>query len=41
VLWLEQTPDFRVRPQADMVLAKAKALLPGSDAAAECDVCAA
>jgi peroxiredoxin len=41
VLWVEQTPDFRVRPQADMVLAKAKALLPGSDAAAACDVCAA
>jgi peroxiredoxin len=44
VLWFEQTPDFRVRPQADMVLAKAKALLPDatSDAAAEaCDVCAA
>ena len=43
VLWLEQSPDFRVRPQADMVLAKTKALLPGGDAqaAAACDVCAA
>jgi peroxiredoxin len=41
VLWVEQTPDFRVRPQADMVLAKARALLPGGDAAASCDVCAA
>lgn len=41
VLWLEQSTDFRVRPQADMVLAKAKALLPGGDAAASCDVCAA
>jgi peroxiredoxin len=42
VLWLEQTPDFRVRPQADMVLAKAQALLPGdAAAAAACDVCAA
>jgi hypothetical protein len=31
-----------VRPQADMVLAKAKALLPGgAEAAASCDVCAA
>jgi peroxiredoxin len=43
VLWLEQSPDFRVRPQADMVLAKAKALLSGADAATAeaCDVCAA
>jgi peroxiredoxin len=42
VLWVEQTPDFRVRPQADMVLAKAQALLPGdAAAAAACDVCAA
>jgi len=43
VLWIEQTPDFRVRPQADMVLAKARALLPGStpEGAASCDVCAA
>jgi peroxiredoxin len=45
VLWLEQTTNFRVRPQADMVLVKAKALLPEtpSDAAVAeaCDVCAA
>src|SRR5262249_54643320 len=47
VLWLEQTTDFRVRPQADMILAKAKAkaLLPSaaSDTAVPdtCDVCAA
>lgn len=45
VLWLDQTPDFRVRPQASMVLAKAKALLaadaPQLDPAASCDVCAA
>jgi peroxiredoxin len=42
VLWVEQTPDFRVRPQAGMVLAKAKALLPGdAEAAAACGVCAA
>jgi len=43
VLWIEQTPDFRVRPHADMVLAKARALLPGStpEGAASCDVCAA
>lgn len=45
VLWLEQTSNFRVRPQADMVLAKAKALLPAmptETAVSEtCDVCAA
>jgi peroxiredoxin len=45
VLWVEQTTNFRVRPQADMVLAKATALLQdtASDAAAQdtCDVCAA
>jgi peroxiredoxin len=46
VLWLEQTSNFRVRPQADMVLAKAKALLPGTPSdtnvdPADCDVCAA
>jgi len=47
VLWFEQTTDFRVRPQADMILAKAKAkaLLPSaaSDSAVPdtCDVCAA
>jgi len=45
VLWLEQTTNFRVRPQADMVLAKAKALLPDTPshtaAADACDVCAA
>jgi peroxiredoxin len=41
VLWLEQTPDFRVRPQADVVLAKARALLSGGEAvAADCVVCA-
>ena len=41
VLWLEQTPDFRVRPQADVVLAKARALLGGGEpVAAECAVCA-
>jgi peroxiredoxin len=45
VLWLEQTSDFRVRPQASIILAKAKALLatdqPPLDIAAPCDVCAA
>ena len=43
VLWLDQSPDFRVRPQADMVLAKTTALLPGGEAqaAASCDICAA
>jgi len=45
VLWLAQTTNFRIRPQADMVLARAKALLPDttSDAAIQdiCDVCAA
>jgi peroxiredoxin len=45
VLWLEQTTNFRVRPQADMVLAKAKALLPetpsDTTAVQACDVRAA
>lgn len=45
VLWIEQTTNFRVRPQADVVLAKAKALLPDAPsktaAADACDVCAA
>ncbi|SDA57931.1 peroxiredoxin family protein [Mesorhizobium qingshengii] len=45
VLLLEQTSDFRVRPQASMILAKAKALLATNerqfDHAASCDVCAA
>lgn len=42
VLWLEQTTDFRIRPQADMVLAKAKALLSGAAGDAQaCDACAA
>jgi peroxiredoxin len=45
VLWLDQTSDFRVRPQASMVLAKARALLaadrtaPGNAEAR--DACAA
>jgi peroxiredoxin len=42
VLWLEQTIDFRVRPQALVVLAKARALLaadqPARGSAAVCDV---
>jgi len=45
VLWLEQTSDFRVRPQASIVLAKAKALLAIGerelDHVGSCDVCAA
>ena len=45
VLWLEQTTDFRVRPQASIVLAKAKARLatgqPKLDDVEPCDVCAA
>ena len=42
VLWLERTPDFRVRPQADMVLAKTRALLHQPVAAAQdCEVCVA
>lgn len=43
VLWLEQTTDFRVRPQADVVLAKTKALLGDTSAAVagkSCAVCA-
>jgi peroxiredoxin len=45
VLWFEQAIDFRVRPQAEMVLAKTRALLPRFElelkAADSCDVCAA
>ena len=45
ILWLEQAIDFRVRPQASMVLAKTRALLStgqsGSAAADACDVCVA
>ena len=43
VLLLERTPDFRVRPQADMILAKTRALLAGNaNASSEaCDVCVA
>jgi peroxiredoxin len=43
VLWLEQTTNFRVRPQAEMVLARAKALLPDTKTATAdaCDVCVA
>ena len=45
VLWLEQTSDFRVRPQGSIVLAKAKAFLTTDqlldDPAAPCAVCAA
>jgi len=42
VLWIEQATDFRVRPQADAVLARTRALL-ADDATllADCDVCAA
>jgi peroxiredoxin len=41
VLWLEQSIDFRVRPQASVLLAKAKALLPSVEASADsCDICA-
>jgi peroxiredoxin len=45
VLWLDQTPDFRVRPQAAIVLAKTRTLLPDDPAKAQepstCTVCAA
>jgi len=41
VVWLEQTTDFRVRPQADALLAKAKVLLADGETSADCDVCAA
>jgi peroxiredoxin len=45
VAWLEQATDFRVRPQADAVLAKARSLLMTTKATApigdHCDVCAA
>jgi peroxiredoxin len=45
VRWLEQAVDFRVRPQAAMVLAKITALLSAIDldgkAGDACDVCAA
>ena len=45
VLWLEQAIDFRVRPRAEIVLAKIRALLPSiepaGEAVASCGVCAA
>jgi peroxiredoxin len=45
VLWHQRTTDFRVRPQADMVLAKARALLAIAEPAvvteSSCDACAA
>jgi hypothetical protein len=41
VLWLEQSSDFRVRPQAHALLAKARVLLGKDEASADCDVCAA
>jgi peroxiredoxin len=45
VLLIEQSVNFRVRPQADRILAKTKALVTESAlesaAAASCDVCAA
>lgn len=44
VLWLDQAVDFRVRPQATAVLAKAQALLSSVAphvSAEPCDVCAA
>jgi peroxiredoxin len=45
IAWLEQATDFRVRPQADVVLAKTRSLLAGVGLGAEdgehCDVCAA
>jgi peroxiredoxin len=45
VAWMEQASDFRVRPQADDVLAKAVSLLSGAKSVApadeHCDVCAA
>jgi peroxiredoxin len=43
VLWIDQASDFRVRPQASMVLAKTRALLAerSAMAAEECGVCAA
>ena len=45
VVWLEQAADFRVRPQADVVLAKARSLLTTIEAATpvgdHCDICAA
>jgi peroxiredoxin len=41
VLLIEQSPDFRVRPQADMLLDKARALLPDAPSTDSCDVCAA
>jgi len=44
ILWIEQAIDFRVRPQAAMVLAKTRALLsttgPHGRATTACDVCA-
>ena len=41
VLLLERTPDFRVRPQADMILAKTRALLAANTSTEACDVCVA
>jgi peroxiredoxin len=45
VVWLRQAADFRVRPQADIVLAKARALLTSIEdanpAGDHCDGCAA
>jgi peroxiredoxin len=45
VAWLEHSEDFRVRPQADVVLAKARSLLACAEvegpAGDSCDVCAA
>ena len=42
VLWVEKSPDFRVRPQADVVLAKARALLPDAATdAGSCNLCTA
>lgn len=44
ILWLEQAADFRVRPQAALVLAKTRSLLatsqPNAEPADACDVCA-
>ncbi|MBV9341232.1 MAG: redoxin domain-containing protein [Acidobacteria bacterium] len=41
VLWFEQSSDFRVRPQADALLGKARVLLGTDEASAACEVCAA
>jgi peroxiredoxin len=44
ILWLDQATDFRVRPQAALVLAKSRSLLAKSQPNVEpvdaCDVCA-